>query len=74
MLHTRVRVKEIARQKGVGFNELQKKCELSPDTMNTYWQGKRPGFTLTILDRIAQELGVKTIDLLETVEDYVKEA
>jgi DNA-binding Xre family transcriptional regulator len=69
MAHIKVRVQEVARQKGVRFNELQRKCELSSETINGYWLGKRAGCTFSILTRIAQELGVSPLDLLEFVAD-----
>jgi transcriptional regulator with XRE-family HTH domain len=63
---TRNRVAEVAQARGLNASKLSRRSDLSLRTVLDVWHNTRDP-RLSTLDRIAQTLGVKTIELL--VED-----
>ncbi|WP_162179469.1 helix-turn-helix domain-containing protein [Thermogemmatispora carboxidivorans] len=65
----RLRIKEVAREKGVSINQLSQRAEVSYNIVKAICRNPyRPTNTATI-SRIAQALGVPTIVLLEEVSE-----
>ncbi len=65
----RLRVKEIAKQKGISMGKLSRASDISYRTVQRIYND--PAYTPTIptLEKIAKVLGVSTGDLIEDVQD-----
>ncbi|RAQ96299.1 helix-turn-helix domain-containing protein [Thermogemmatispora tikiterensis] len=71
----RLRIKEIAREKGISMNQLSQRAEVSYNIIKAIYRNPyRPTNTETV-NRIAHALGVPTTVLLEDVseEEMVRE-
>ena len=65
----RLRVKEIARQKGFSMGKLSRAADISYKTVKRIYDDPYYGVTVYTLGRLAKALGVSTADLLEDVPD-----
>ena len=65
----RLRVKEIARQKGMSMGKLSRVADVSYKTVKRLYDDPTYSATLPILERLARALGVPTADLIEDVPD-----
>jgi DNA-binding Xre family transcriptional regulator len=68
----RLRVKEIAKQKGISQLKLGRMADIDAERMRRifrYGDSKHSNLTLTSLDRIAKALKVDASELLESVPD-----
>jgi len=65
----RLRVKELANKQGLNRNQLQLKSGVTLPLLNRYWKNTTGAVTLDALERIAQALGVKAVDLIEEIPD-----
>jgi DNA-binding Xre family transcriptional regulator len=65
----RLKVKEIAEQKGYNMSSLSRKADVGFSTVKRIFQDPYREVTTTTLEKLAKALGVATADLLEDVED-----
>ena len=65
----RLRVKELADERGLNRNQLQLKSGVTLPLLNRYWNNETGSVTLDALERIARALGVKATDLIEEVPE-----
>ena len=61
----RIRVKEIARQKGINMGKLSRASDVTYRTIQRIYNDPEYIPTLPTLERIAKALGVPTADLIE---------
>jgi DNA-binding Xre family transcriptional regulator len=69
---TRLRIAEVATQRGLNQSQLQIKSGVTPPLLNRYWHNNTQGVNLAALTKIARALGVKPGDLI-VEEDEQKE-
>jgi DNA-binding Xre family transcriptional regulator len=69
MRRIRLKVKEIAKSKGVSMTRLHTRSEVAYNTIKKVWREEYPEITLTTLARLAEALDVPTRDLIEDVEE-----
>lgn len=65
----RLRVREIAEQKGFNISSLSRKSDVSHNTIRRLWHDPYRHVDLVVLQRIAKVLEVPTGDLIEDVPD-----
>ncbi len=65
----RLKVKEIARQKGVSQGKLGRFADVDPRTMRRIYRHPTTSITLPTLDRIAKALQVDSSELIQSVPD-----
>jgi DNA-binding Xre family transcriptional regulator len=65
----RLKVKEIAEARGIKQSRLQIIAELTPASLNRYWNNKTTSVDLRIIGKIAKALGVQPGELLEASEE-----
>jgi DNA-binding Xre family transcriptional regulator len=65
---TRLRIKEVATQKGIIQSKLQIMAGVTPPLLNRYWNNKTSTIDLRELTKIANALGVQPGELLEIEE------
>ena len=70
----RLRVKEIAKQKGVSMGRLSRASDVAYRTIQRIYNDPDYMPTIPTLERIARVLGVATGDLLEDVPEPSEEA
>ncbi len=63
----RLRVKELAGERGLNRNQLQLKSGVTLPLLTRYWNNETRAITLDALERIARALGVKAVDLIEEI-------
>lgn len=71
-MRTRLRVKEVAEQKGVSMTRLHTRSEVAYRTVQKVFRDPYAEVTITTLSRLATALGVDVRELLESVEDEDK--
>jgi len=70
----RLRIKEIAQEKGVGMAKLSRLADISYKTIQKVWRNPYHDASLSTLNRIARVLNVPATELLEDIsEDQVPE-
>jgi transcriptional regulator with XRE-family HTH domain len=72
----RLRVKEIAKQKGISQLKLGRMADIDAERMRRifrYGDSAHSNLTLTSLDRIAKALGVDASDLIERIPEPNRE-
>lgn len=70
----RLRIKEIAQEKGVGMAKLSRVADISYKTIQKVWRNPYHDASLSTLNRIAKVLNVPATELLEDIpEDQVPE-
>ena len=65
----RLRVKEIAEQKGLSMGKLERLADLSHPTVRDIFRDPYKEVTTTTLVKLATALGVRVADLFEEVSD-----
>ncbi len=65
----RLRVKEIAEQKGISQSKLGRMADVDPKTMRRLYHNPTASVTTTILDRLAKALQVDASMLIESIPD-----
>jgi DNA-binding Xre family transcriptional regulator len=65
----RLRVKEVAKEKGIGQGKLARMSDIDVKTMQKIFQYPTSIVTTETLDRIAKALGVDASELIESVQD-----
>jgi DNA-binding Xre family transcriptional regulator len=68
-MKTRLRIKEIAAEKGVSLTRLSQRSEVAYNTVRKLFRDPYAEVTLSTLQRLADVLGVSVRDLLEDVAD-----
>jgi DNA-binding Xre family transcriptional regulator len=68
----RLRVKEIAEQKGFNISSLSRKADVGFSTVKRIFRDPYKEVTTTTLEKLARALGVPTADLIEDVADEGK--
>jgi DNA-binding Xre family transcriptional regulator len=68
-MKTRLRIKEIAEEKGMSMTKLSHRSEVAYNTVRKLFRDPYAEVTVTTLRRIADVLGVSVKDLLEDVPD-----
>lgn len=69
MRKVRLRVKEVAEQKGMSRTRLHHKSEVAYTTIRAIFKDPHTEVTLTTLARLAEALGVPTAELIEDEEE-----
>ena len=65
----RLRVKEVAQDKGVGLAKLSRLADISYKTIQKIWRNPYHDASLSTINRIARVLEVPATELLEDVSD-----
>ncbi len=68
-MRTRVRIKEVAAEKGMSMTKLSHRSEVAYNTIRKLFRDPYAEVTVTTLRRLADALGVSVKDLLEDVPD-----
>jgi DNA-binding Xre family transcriptional regulator len=68
-MRVRLRVKEVAREKGMSMTRLHTRSEVAYNTIRRIFRDPYVEITTTTLNRLANALGVPPTDLLESVPD-----
>lgn len=68
-MKTRLRVKEVANEKGISLTRLSQRSEVAYNTVRRIWREPYTDVTISTLQRLADVLGVNVNDLLESVPD-----
>ena len=63
----RLRVKEVAEEKGYNMSSLSRASNISFNTIKRIWQHPYSGANTNTLNKIAETLGVSTSELIEDV-------
>jgi len=70
-MKVRLRVKEVAAEKGVSMTKLSQRSEVAYNTVRKLMRDPYAEVTLSTLRRLADVLGVSTKDLIEDVPDEI---
>ena len=70
-MKVRLRVKEVAAEKGVSMTKLSQRSEVAYNTVRKLFRDPYAEVTLSTLRRLADVLGVSTKDLIEDVPDEI---
>lgn len=65
----RLRVKEVAEQKGMSMGKLSKNAGIAYNTLRTIYRNPYRQITTTTLEKLARALGVPSKELIEDVPD-----
>jgi DNA-binding Xre family transcriptional regulator len=65
----KLRVKEIAQEKGISRGKLSRLADVDPTTMKRVYDDDHYSPTLITLEKLARALGVKIADLIEDDTD-----
>lgn len=65
----RLRVKEVATQKGLSQNKLSRRADVDIKVIRRMFQHPTESFTTIVLDRVAQALEVDVRELLESIPE-----
>jgi DNA-binding Xre family transcriptional regulator len=65
----RLRVKEVAEEKGVSMTQLTHMTFLAFNTVRSLWRNPTKPVSTETLERVAKALGVSVHSLIEEVED-----
>lgn len=68
----RLKVREIAEQKGYNMSSLARKADIGFSTVKRIFQNPYREVTTTTLEKLAKALEVPTAELIEDVEDENK--
>ena len=61
----RLRVKEVAKEKGFSMSRLSREANMAYKTIQTIWRNPHHEVTTTTLDKLARTLGVTPCDLID---------
>jgi putative transcriptional regulator len=65
----RLRIQDIAKEKGITQKQLAIKSGVTEPLLNRYWNNHTQSVTLKQLAMIAKTLGVEPGDLIEVIDD-----
>ena len=65
----KLRVKEIAEEKGISMKKLASNADIAYNTLRTIYRNPYRQVTTTTLERLAKALNVPVIELLEEVTE-----
>lgn len=65
----RVRIREVAQEKGMNQLELSFASKVTTTTVNKYWHKNNEHINLAVLEKFARALGVSPMELLEEAPD-----
>jgi len=65
----RLRVKEVAQEKGFSMAKLQRAADINLKTIQAIWHNPQHDASLKTLDKIAKALGVPITELIEDVPE-----
>jgi DNA-binding Xre family transcriptional regulator len=65
----RLRVKELAEERGISLSKLSRIADVSYKVVQRMWRNPEDGFNSKSLERVAHALGVSMGDLFENVPD-----
>jgi DNA-binding Xre family transcriptional regulator len=65
----RLKVREIAEQKGIGLSRLSRLADVHYRTFQGIWRNPYQGVNTKTLEKIAKALEVQTADLIEDISD-----
>jgi len=65
----RLRVREVAQDKGISMSKLSRIADVNYKTIQTIWRDPYHGLNTIPLNKIAQALGVPTSELIEDVPE-----
>jgi DNA-binding Xre family transcriptional regulator len=65
----RLRIKEVAQEKGLSMTKLSQRSEVAFTTVRTLFKDPYRSVTTDTLERLAKVLGVSPLDLLEYIPD-----
>lgn len=65
----RLRIKEVAKEKGLSMTKLSQRSEVSFSTIRLFFNEPYRSFNSETLERIARVLGVSPLELLEYIPD-----
>ena len=65
----RLRVKELAKERGISMSKLSRVADVSYNTVKTMYRHPEHGFNTKSLERIARALQVDLTDLFEILPD-----
>lgn len=65
----RLRVKEVAAEKGVSMRKLSSNADIAYNTLRTIYRDPYRQITTTTLDKLAKALNVDVRELIESVPD-----
>ena len=68
-MKTRLKVKEVANEKGISLTKLSQRSEVAYNTVRRIWREPYTDVTISTLQRLADVLGVNVNDLIESVPD-----
>lgn len=68
-MRVRLRVKEVAEEKGMSMTRLHTRSEVAYNTIRRIFRDPYVEITTTTLSRLANALGVPPTDLLENIPD-----
>ncbi len=68
-MKSKLRVKEVAQQKGVSLTKLSQRSEVAYNTVRRVWRDPYTDVTLSTLQRLADVLGVDVRELMESVPE-----
>lgn len=69
LLVIRLRVREIAEQKGMSRTKLSRLSDTNYKTVDIIWKNPYKEVGTTTLERLAKALGVRVVDLIEETQD-----
>jgi DNA-binding Xre family transcriptional regulator len=61
----RLKIKEVAQQKGYSMSRLSRESNMAYKTIQTIWRDPNHEVTTTTLNKLARTLGVDPSDLIE---------
>lgn len=65
----RLRVREVAQDKGISMSKLSRIADVNYKTVQTIWRDPYHGLNTKTLERLAQALEISTSELLEDVPE-----
>ncbi|MBO0789672.1 MAG: helix-turn-helix transcriptional regulator [Ktedonobacteraceae bacterium] len=65
----RLRVKEVAKEKGFGQGKLARAADMAPNTVRAIYRDPFREVTTTTINKLAKALGVPVTDLIEDIPD-----
>ena len=70
----KLRIKEVARTRGLNQSQLQIKAGVTPQLLNRYWNNHTQSVAFEPLEKIARALGVNPGDLMVMTEGMAIES
>jgi DNA-binding Xre family transcriptional regulator len=65
----RLKIKEVAQQKGFSMSRLSRESNMAYKTIQTIWRDPNHEVTTTTLNKLARTLGVDPSDLIEYIPE-----